>query len=436
MAAPPAARRDSRIHLQLRHSDALQEQEAFRRKYLLVNKHITKLNAGLNLRVEELNTQITQLNSENIALRSKVIELTRKLAGEQASTRRTAAEAESLTSNAIRQLASLRDAFATLASPIATPPAHLPSLAPREPVARSVLAKKPDISFIRETSQEVEDIPKPRGHLYSKEEDDMPSPPAPAAFITSRRTSRRPTIPIEPQLPPARPTASKASELAAMSSEEEVESELETPPLAAKSSISGKSRGRIEAALARQKSPEVDDSMPAPVTTRRRLANKENDMDALREESGEETNRTSTVRRAIKRRPVTPPPSSAVDMSDTPVPASRVMSLQPQNTDDQTADGLRERRTRKSVNYAEPKLNTKMRKPEGFEAKIKPRVSNASKETTPPVSTTSSKTPSTSSMRAKPSTTTTSMAALTPTSDADEETDVLRSKVRRHSMAV
>lgn len=41
----------------------------------------------------------------------------------------------------------------------------------------------------------------------------------------------------------------------------------------------------------------------------------------------------------------------------------------------QPADGGRERRTRKSVNYAEPKLNTKMRKPDGFEASFKNRSS-------------------------------------------------------------
>ncbi|KZT57551.1 hypothetical protein CALCODRAFT_483102 [Calocera cornea HHB12733] len=435
MAAPPAVRRDSRIHLQLRHSDALQEQEAFRRKYLLVNKHITKLNAGLNLRVEELNAQISQLNAENIALRSKVIEMTRKLAAEQASTRRTAAEAENIASNAIRQLASLRDAFANMVSPIATPPAHLPSLAPREPVARTVLAKKPDISFIREASQEVEDVPRHHSIMYAKEEEDvMPSPPAPAAFITSRRISRRPTMPMEPELPPPQPTISKPVEVVTISSEEEVESELETAPsLPAKVAINGKSTGRIAAALARQKSPEIDDSMPAPGSTRRRLANKENDMDALREESGEETNRTSTVRRAIKRRPVTPPPPLTAEMADTPVVPSRAMPLQEQDPDmDITLEGLRERRTRKSVNYAEPKLNTKMRKPEGYgDGKARPRTSNAAKEGTPPVSITSSKTPSASSTRSKPATANVAMSL-----DAEEDTEALKVKVRRHSMAV
>ncbi len=63
-------------------------------------------------------------------------------------------------SDAMRQLASIRDAFASLATPVVSPPIHRASLAPREAVARTGLAKKPDVSFIREASQEFEDVPR------------------------------------------------------------------------------------------------------------------------------------------------------------------------------------------------------------------------------------------------------------------------------------
>ncbi|KAF8328851.1 uncharacterized protein EI90DRAFT_3155582 [Cantharellus anzutake] len=73
------------------------------------------------------------------------------------------------------------------------------------------------------------------------------------------------------------------------------------------------------------------------------------------------------------------PASLGAQRSASPTPRSRSPIPQPvfgaALIGSQHVETSRERRVRKSVNYAEPKLNTKMRKPDGFEASFKNRPS-------------------------------------------------------------
>jgi hypothetical protein len=56
-----------------------------KKKYLLVNKHVTKLNSTLSVRVEELNDQLSMLQLENLRLRSANISLSAQLRREKES---------------------------------------------------------------------------------------------------------------------------------------------------------------------------------------------------------------------------------------------------------------------------------------------------------------------------------------------------------------
>jgi hypothetical protein len=62
---------------------SLEEFENFKKKYLLVNKHIAKLNSSLNIRVEDLMSQIKLLNMEIMGLRSSEMTLRKQLKEEQ-----------------------------------------------------------------------------------------------------------------------------------------------------------------------------------------------------------------------------------------------------------------------------------------------------------------------------------------------------------------
>ncbi|KAJ3833478.1 hypothetical protein F5878DRAFT_632685 [Lentinula raphanica] len=64
-------RRESRVSMNARQNDALSEFKSFKKKFLLANKHITKLNSTLSIRIEELNAQISSLYTENLRLRAQ-----------------------------------------------------------------------------------------------------------------------------------------------------------------------------------------------------------------------------------------------------------------------------------------------------------------------------------------------------------------------------
>ena len=98
-----SSRRESRASNASRQVDALQEFEAggpdprtfsfqlpqpaaaptARKKFLMVNKHIARQNATLNVEKEELRGQLSQLFKENLRLRASEIALNRQLKEEK-----------------------------------------------------------------------------------------------------------------------------------------------------------------------------------------------------------------------------------------------------------------------------------------------------------------------------------------------------------------
>ncbi|KAJ3527784.1 hypothetical protein NM688_g8081 [Phlebia brevispora] len=92
------SRRQSRVSVDTRQNDTLSEFETFKKKFLLANKHITKLNSTLSVRIEELNAQISTLYVENLRLRASEIALTSQLKKEREKSRKIIADAEAAVS--------------------------------------------------------------------------------------------------------------------------------------------------------------------------------------------------------------------------------------------------------------------------------------------------------------------------------------------------
>ncbi|KAH9978470.1 hypothetical protein BJV74DRAFT_859380 [Russula compacta] len=93
------SRRESRVSMNERQNDALFEFENFKKKFLLANKHITKLNSTLSIRIEDLNAQISALHVENLRLRASEIALESQLKKERERSQRIIADAESAVSH-------------------------------------------------------------------------------------------------------------------------------------------------------------------------------------------------------------------------------------------------------------------------------------------------------------------------------------------------
>ncbi|KAL0947843.1 hypothetical protein HGRIS_013905 [Hohenbuehelia grisea] len=156
------SRRDSRVSTGARQTDALHEFEAFKKKFLLANKHITKLNSTLSVRIEELNAQISTLYVENLRLRSSEIALTTQLKREREKSNKVMAEAETVSQHFVKQLSFLRQTLDI------HPPAPLPN---KPPTPVSPRARKPP------------------GPTYAQSNPEIGSPSQPA------RVARAPMIP-------------------------------------------------------------------------------------------------------------------------------------------------------------------------------------------------------------------------------------------------
>ncbi|CCM04543.1 uncharacterized protein FIBRA_06724 [Fibroporia radiculosa] len=127
------SRRQSRVSIDSRQHDTLLEFENFKKKFLLANKHITKLNSTLSVRIEELNAQISTLYVENLRLRASEIALASQLKRERERSSKIIAEAEAATHSLIKHLGHIRKSF------------HVPftrSSSPEEPAPRP-RAKRP-----------------------------------------------------------------------------------------------------------------------------------------------------------------------------------------------------------------------------------------------------------------------------------------------------
>ncbi|KAJ3852964.1 hypothetical protein EV368DRAFT_39893 [Lentinula lateritia] len=426
------SRRESRVSISARQNDALFEFEncmfsskfistqsdprwhfAVKKKFLLANKHITKLNSTLSVRIEELNAQISTLYTENLRLRASEINLAAQLKREREKSRKIISETEAAALGLTKHLSFLRQAFciteeASSSSSSPTPPRAtqrpLPSADSPNSLLYPRLSRAPTIPLIYE--------------------DDEPSDPTEDEDEAKEKTpSPRRRIKVK------RLSGSRLPLLSRVSSPPPITAPIDRSTISASNPTRRKPLRRQSGLLVRQGSPitglheaaeddklaavldEVEEEeVPVVKKERRKIVRekgkeKEKDHETslrkkLRDEIGNEgkkfkladvTNsprsqpsqsvdaveldvaRTSNHRREFLSS--SPPRSSSGSYFNSnkylPIPQQSSSSPQiPATHDNQDLDsefaqiGGRERRVRKSVNYAEPKLNTKMRKPD------------------------------------------------------------------------
>ncbi|KAF8889809.1 hypothetical protein BD779DRAFT_1671582 [Infundibulicybe gibba] len=399
------SRRESRVSMNVRQNDALFEFENFKKKFLLANKHITKLNSTLSVRIEELNAQISTLYVENLRLRASEIALASQLKREREKSRKIMVEAETATLNLTKHLSYLRHTF------------NISNTAPAPPTPPSPRARRPlpntNPSLTSPQGNRISRSPNPhsaqdqikattvRIRLPLPSRVSPPPPPAPTLVPTpaplrldmnhlATKQKKKPprrqsgllaaenTDEREPLSVPRAPSPAFGSpirreavlieddEIAAV--ELELDIEVGLASMLKPERRVGKGKGRelesesSEANLqARDKKrPREEDDVVAEKSKMKHLSGSPRNRMALLPIDNTGTSTT------YDQMDVETPPSGPFLMTHAPV-AQRATSPKPVNpTSDSEIAGTsgRERRTRKSVNYAEPKLNTKMRKPD------------------------------------------------------------------------
>ncbi|EMD34268.1 hypothetical protein CERSUDRAFT_125461 [Gelatoporia subvermispora B] len=486
------SRRQSRVSTDIRQNDTLLEFENFKKKFLLANKHITKLNSTLSVRIEELNAQISTLYVENLRLRASEIALASQLKRERERSRRIMADAEAATHNLMKHLGSIRKSFNVPhvrqstpepQPPTATARAKRPAPDPNASPAVPRLARPPTVPGIYEDDEEdvvseddldadveVELSPTPKRRKtkprLSSSRLPLPShiaspPPGSVPEIDSdghlgKSGKRRPTrrqsglltsmsittvtpSGITTELLPARPPspaygsplrrevglAEEEDEKAVIrggyyveqeeqevdvvsltitkrdkkekkpkdkerGKEKEKERARDKESSKESSSESGRTRERERESERKRPTREPDDQPPSAIAggSKSKLKDVTNSqsshlglplldtapVDHERQRTPDNdiptsatSTRTSSSGRTSSSTPSTTPapPTKASELQPAYLPSPRTSSplLQDLAVDSETAGG-RERRVRKSINYAEPKLNTKMRKPD------------------------------------------------------------------------
>ncbi|KAJ2912235.1 hypothetical protein MD484_g8177, partial [Candolleomyces efflorescens] len=423
------SRRESRTSLGAKQTDALYEFEAFKKKFLLANKHITKLNSTLSVRIEELNAQIHVLNVENLRLRTAEIQLAAELKREKEKSRKIMADAEAATMGLTRHLNHLRISLDVPREPLTPPtppspkarrrpPPPDPTVEPTSPQGMRV-ARPPNVPGIFEeeepcaTSDEAGENLKPPTPPKRKPKSksrpsasnlplltarsSTPAEPLPrqpsdvvhvdlsmtvaSSNVSKRKTIRRQSglLMVNPQTTPrpaspafgspVRLQAGRAElqdEIAAVNGEMDVEEE----------EVILERRNSRKKEKAKEQVPAVSTPMPAPaLPPKDRKRRREDDdshivtVEAITTKLQDVTNGRAALQPIDNT--VHDPYDDLVAQGKQSLAAHHQDSLTPSpvvsatSEPDSAADtGIRERRSRKSVNYAEPKLNTKMRRPD------------------------------------------------------------------------
>ncbi|KAG2348274.1 hypothetical protein BDR05DRAFT_980544 [Suillus weaverae] len=432
------SRRDSRLSLNVRQNDALSEFENFKKKFLLANKHITKLNSTLSVRIEELNAQISTLYVENLRLRASEIALATQLKKEQEKSRKIMADADAATANLSFGIAPGVASPAKEARPASR--ARRPFVDPNASPQMPKLSRVPNVPGIYEDEEfasspegddeEAEHIPSPTIRRKTKSRLAASRLPLPA------RVSSPPPLPTPPQAPAEergssskRKTGRRESGLLSVSTDS---GDRITPPRAASPAFGSPARREAglaeddeeqEAARKSRLSPAQDDDLDYVPPAKKEREKKMKQVERELPSEGREAATSSRVQERKRRRhedysglkdvtnsprsramlplldtnasdrdrqhtpdtdgttpisgvtslatirsflstPATTPP---ITISQLPTPQTSSSPVPPPcaSASEEAPVGGRERRTRKSVNYAEPKLNTKMRKPDG-----------------------------------------------------------------------
>ncbi|KAF9056897.1 hypothetical protein BDP27DRAFT_1344453 [Rhodocollybia butyracea] len=404
------SRRESRVSMSARQNDALFEFENFKKKFLLANKHITKLNSTLSVRIEELNAQISTLYTENLRLRASEINLAAQLKREREKSRKVIAETEAAALGLTKHLGSLRQAFSiTDETPSSSPtPARatqrpLPPSDSPNPLVYPRLSRAPTIPLIYEDDEPSDPT--------EDEDEAIDKVPSPRRKAKRPSTSRLPLLSRTISPPPAAPQV----DFSAMSTS----GSFKRKPLRRQSGLLVRQGSPVVGSIEAEEEDDValvaeepePEAVPVVKKEKRKVPKekgkeKEHGVSLrkkLRDEMGDEGKKLklADVTNSPRSRPAQPVESvvSEVELETAPYrreflssspprsssssrssPSNYLPALQPTSsslqipanppTDDpdpqseSAAAGGRERRMRRSVNYAEPKLNTKMRKPD------------------------------------------------------------------------
>ncbi|KAI6119683.1 hypothetical protein EV401DRAFT_2209434 [Pisolithus croceorrhizus] len=449
------SRRDSKVSLNNRQNDALTEFENFKKKFLLANKHITKLNSTLSVRIEELQAQISTLYVENLRLRASEIALAAQLKKEQEKSRKILADAEAATSNLSKHLGLLRQSFVTASDPSPNlafkpvPKARRPVSDPHASPIMPRLSRAPNIPGITEDDE-----------LVSGEDEEMKENPVTApskSYRSARDWEIVSSLPVDahrnspPPPPPSplhvnfmekeasfRPKGGRRSGLLSVNTNVGTSVQSERPegliPPRAASPAFG-SPIRRQAGLAeddeerqaervldqglilvddndtvskprkekrekksrqaeRELTPDDTDGGPSSRTKEKKRRREDglsglkdvtnsprsrdtlppldvdaSDHDRPRAPNNEGATPTSAATSATTPRTflstfTTPATSPQISQLPSPRSSSPILRETATTLEPEVLANGRERRMRKSVNYAEPKLNTKMRKPD------------------------------------------------------------------------
>ncbi|KAI0085911.1 hypothetical protein BDY19DRAFT_1043065 [Irpex rosettiformis] len=442
------SRRQSRVSVDTRQSDTLLEFENFKKKFLLANKHITKLNSTLSVRIEELNAQISTLYVENLRLRASEIALTSQLKKEREKSRKILVDAENATQSLMKHFGLIRKSFnishQVSTTPELTPPPRARRPAPNTDASLAIprLARPPTIPGIIEDDED-EALILEEGILLSPTPQRRKSKPR-ASLVRAREEvaliqfdedlskagKRKPTrrqsgllttkmaVTVSEVMTPRPPSPAFGSPLrrdAALEEDDEVitatsapepmdEDEDEEPTAVAitrrdkkrkqkelderekyrekegeREFVAESSRRDREKRRTRDsdetsnpfeaKKPKLKDVTNSP-PPRPSLATLEISQDRDRQRTPDKdpppmsSSSTSTAASFGTARSFLTPATTATPLPRTSSLGAREPSPTNPSSEPETQPSGRERRVRKSVNYAEPKLNTKMRKPD------------------------------------------------------------------------
>lgn len=436
------SRRESRVSINFRQNDALLEFENFKKKFLLANKHITKLNSTLSVRIEELNAQISALYVENLRLRASEIALATQLKKEKERSQRVISDAETATHALLKHFGVIRKNFSIPPGKPSSPSKHTQQAKqpPRKPILDpdasphvNRLARAPNFPDIFEADEVVSDAddidmessPSPvmrrkRSRSSSSATSRLPvpsraSPPPPPPPIVatihvdvdehllvlgkkriSRRQSGLLTVNTTPMAgssrsssrseassprPPSPAFGSPARREAGLAEEEEEMAAMNGDIDIAQEDVEEELERTLRKERKRKSKLREIESPPENVKSRHREKRRTKDDDEFGSRSSlHPIDMHNLADRERQRSPDTDAPSSAMTQTSTStrpllstpattpapyyLPTPRSSSPTPFMDPEMPVPGGREKRTRKSINYAEPKLNTKMRKPE------------------------------------------------------------------------
>ncbi|KAL1666255.1 hypothetical protein GGG16DRAFT_53120 [Schizophyllum commune] len=383
------SRRESRASMNAaKQNDVLFEFENYKKKFALQNKHITKLNSTLSVRIEELTAEVSTLRAENLILRASENALKAQLRQEHEKSRKILAQAE----------AAIAAQFQAVRAAMKIEPGSPPPPSPKLPRAQRPPPKQypssPTSSPLRVCR--APSVPE----INEEDETGMSDSEAARRSPTLRKTKAKPRLSGSRLPMPQRTISPPLDATPGPSMRIDFTSLTPAPPKRISTARRQSGLLTIDTQVARETTRMERPGSPSPVRETIDIPDEDDDEEAPKPEKKKRTRvdkeqqvveATETVRRkrktaetdqaptvlasvtrfkdvtnAVQDEP-SPPPEAAPSPRPflvEPADPMRQRSSSPIPSDGEAGLGGRERRVRKSVNYAEPKLNTKMRKPD------------------------------------------------------------------------